>query len=529
MSHTTTRRLVPVPVEDFPTEEVPAGTPELADTGGLDVLYRTAIWSDALVLASGLRMVDVPFVTIGGGLASFALVDLMRVCGVPAEEIRVVSPQRRPYENLHHLMRCSQILDDDQLRSDSMSRMDNVWGFPGYAIEAAIARHSIRPLWKVFAEPLVTEFFNPSPRQVFHGIDREATRIGWSSMVTPGRALLVRERDDGGYFCLVRGTDASAPFVLCSRYVHLGTGYTAVNYAPEVIEYRTRYQEHFAVVNAYEPHEHVYQVLTRRPATVVVRGAGITASRILERLLDDRARSGQDIRVLHLFRTYVGQARGPWTFRRRGGNGWSYQPFSFPKAATAGQFRRQLLDMDGTRRAEFIKSIGGTTSARRRRWQRQLRQARAAGHYRAFHGDLRELTPTTHGTVELRVDVDTLPANTKLDVDFVIDCRGLRPALRESPLLSDLLDVDGATRNPLGGLDVGPHFDVRGTDQEHGRIYASGVITRGGYLAPVDSFWGFSHAALLICDDLARRGFCARLGMSRSVAGWLRWLRGAQP
>ncbi|HEX9336553.1 MAG TPA: hypothetical protein VF892_11735, partial [Pseudonocardiaceae bacterium] len=73
------------------------------------------------------------------------------------------------------------------------------------------------------------------------------------------------------------------------------------------------------------------------------------------------------------------------------------------------------------------------------------------------------------------------------------------------------------------------HFDVRGTDQDNGRIYASGVITQGGYLAPVDSFWGFSHAALLICDDLARQGFCPRLGVTRSMAGWLRWLRGAQP
>jgi hypothetical protein len=60
-------------------------------------------------------------------------------------------------------------------------------------------------------------------------------------------------------------------------------------------------------------------------------------------------------------------------------------------------------------------------------------------------------------------------------------------------------------------------------------MYASGVITRGGYLAPVDSFWGFSHAALLICDDLARRGFCRRLGVTRSVTGWLKWLRQEAP
>ncbi|HEY3606102.1 MAG TPA: hypothetical protein VGL06_01315 [Pseudonocardiaceae bacterium] len=524
MPRTTHRQLASVPT--VPADPVVLSPP--ADDG-LGPLYRTPIWSDELVLASGLRITDVPFVTVGGGPASFVLVDFLRICGVPDDEIRVVSTMRTPYENLHHLMRCAQILDDDPLRSDSMSRLDNVWGFPGYAVEQALARRSLRPLWTVLAEPLMTEFYNPSPRQVFAGIDREARRIDWASMVTPGRASVVRKRVGGGYFCLVRPTDGAAPFVLCSRYIHLATGYPAVNYAPEVTNYRIRYGEYFNVVNAYEPHEHVYQVLTRRPATVLVRGAGITAARVLERLLDDRARSGQDLRVLHLFRTYVDQPRGPLTFRRRGGDGWSYQPFSFPKGATSGQLRGRMLELDGARRAEFIRSIGGTTSARRRRWLHQLRRARAAGHYRAFHGDLRELTPTPHDRVEVRVDVDTLPANTKLEVDFVIDCTGLRPALRENPLLSDLLDMAGADRNPLGGLDVGPHFEVCGADHEQGRIYASGVITQGGYLAPVDSFWGFAHAGLLICDDLARHGFCARLGMGRSVAGWVRWLTGACP
>lgn len=517
-STTTNHRLAPVPAPPNDT----------ADTG-FATLLNTAIWSDELLRAAGLRVVDVPFVTIGGGLASFAVVDFLRICGVPAEELRVVSPQPMPYRNLHHLMRCSQIMDNDPLRSDSMSRVDNIWGFPGYAVEHAVASRSIRPLWKVLTEPLVTEFFNPSPRQVFAGIDREAERIEWPSMVVPGHASLVRRRADGGYFTLVRPADGAPPFALCSRYVHVGTGYPGVNYAPEVSAYRARYGEFFRVVNAYEPHEHVYQVLRRRPATVVVRGAGITTSRVLERLLDERARSTQDVRILHLFRTYVDHAKGPWTFRRRAGDGWSYQPFSFPKGAAAGQLRRRLLGMDSTRRAEFIKSMGGTTSAHRRHWQYQLQQARAAGHYRAYRGDLRELTPTTHDTVELRVDVDTLPANTRLDVDFVIDCTGLRPALSDSPLLSDLLDVAGATANPLGGLDVGPNFEIRGTDQERGRLYASGVITQGGYLAPVDSFWGVSHAALQICDDLARQGFCARLGAARSVAGWCRWLRGTRP
>lgn len=505
-----------------------AALPEPAGDG-LAALRATPVWSDAAVAGAGLRVQDVPFVTIGGGLASFALVAFLRNCRVPAAEIRVVSPQRRPYESFRHLLRWSQILDGDPLRSDSMSRVDSIWGFPSYAVERSLAQRSLRPLWTVLAEPVAAEFFNPTGREVFRGIDREAARIGWPSMLLPGWGLLVRKREDGGYFILACPDDGSGPVVLRSQFVHLGTGYPAVNYPPEVSDYRMRYHDYFRVVNAYEQHEHVYQVLLRRAGTVVVRGSGITASRVLERLFHDREKSGRDVQILHLFRTYTGGPQGPWTFRRPGGDGWSYQAFSFPKAAGAGQLRHRMLGLDDAKRAAYLASIGGTTSAKRRLWQRQLRQGRSGGYYRAYRGEIRAMTPSGHGTVDLRLDVDALPGETRLEADFVIDCTGLKLALRENPLLSDLLDTGAVAQNPMGGLDVGPDFEVRGAGRPPGQMYASGVITRGGYLAPVDSFWGFSHAALLICDDLARRGFCGRLGVTRSVAGWLKWLRNEAP
>lgn len=498
-------------------------------THGMAALCTSPVWSDADVAKAGLSVLDVPLVTIGGGLASFALVDFLRNCRVPAGEIRVISPQPRPYENLHYLMSQSQILDTDPLRSDSMSRVDNIWGFPSYAIERSIAKRRLGPMWTVLTEPVISEFFNPTGQDVYRGIDREAARIGWPSMLLPGRAQMVRKRENGGYLILAEPADGTGQVVLRSQFVHLGTGYPAVNYPPEVSSYRTRHHEYFRVVNAYEPHEHVYQVLRRRAGTIVVRGAGITASRVLERLFDDREGSGQDVQILHLFRTYTDGAQGPWTFRRPGGDGWAYQPFSFPKAAGAGQLRRRMLRMDNAQRATFIQSMSGATSARRQRWQRQLSRGRSGGYYRAYRGDIHELRPTDHGTVELSLDVDALPGEARLEADFVLDCTGLRLTLTENPLLADLLDTGIAALNPLGGLDVGHHFEIRGALHEPGQMYASGVITRGGFLAPVDSFWGFSHASLLICDDLARRGFCGRLGVTRSVRSWLRWLKNETP
>ena len=38
------------------------------------------------------------------------------------------------------------------------------------------------------------------------------------------------------------------------------------------------------MVSAYEQHEHVYETLKNRPGVVVIRGGGIVASRVLQRL-----------------------------------------------------------------------------------------------------------------------------------------------------------------------------------------------------------------------------------------------------
>jgi hypothetical protein len=496
----------------------------------LDPLRAAPVWSDAMVAAAGLRAARaVELVTVGGGLASFAVVDALRICGLPEAEIRVVSPMLRPYENLRHLIRTGQIQDDDPLRSDSASRVDNIWGFPGYAVEEAFRRRSLRPLWKVLTEPVAAEFYNPSPSQVFRGLDREADRIGWDSMLVAGRADVIRRRIEGGYFCLVHPEDHSPSYVLPSRYVHIGTGYAALEYSSGLTEYRLRYQEFFNVVHAYEPHEHVYQVLQRQGGTILIRGAGITASRVLQRLIDDRDRSDQDVRILHLFRDSVEDSPG-----RRGSSpparyGWRYQAFSFPKSASSGQLREQLAGLSSAERAARIAAMGGTTTAKRRGWQRQLRRARSAGFYRGLSGEIDAIEPSLDGRVRLDIIRPAGDGPEQLNVDFVLDCTGMSPRLRDNPLLADLLDHGCAVVNALGGLDVGRHFEVRGLGGDAMGLYASGVIAQGGYLAPTDSFLGFVYAALQICDDLAAQGACARLGPARSLAGWVKWLAGRAP
>jgi hypothetical protein len=56
-------------------------------------------------------------------------------------------------------------------------------------------------------------------------------------------------------------------------------------------------------------------------------------------------------------------------------------------------------------------------------------------------------------------------------------------------------------------------------------MFASGSATLGGPYAGVDSFLGLQYAALHITDELARLGFCRRIGVARSLSQWWRWAR----
>src|SRR5439155_1247232 len=90
-----------------------------------------------VVVADLPGTVDVPFVTVGGGMGSFSIVTLLRQCGVPTHAIRVLTSIDRPYETYRYLTTNSQIPARERLRSDSASEMDNIWGWPSYAFREA--------------------------------------------------------------------------------------------------------------------------------------------------------------------------------------------------------------------------------------------------------------------------------------------------------------------------------------------------------------------------------------------------------
>ncbi|GLI03636.1 hypothetical protein [Phytohabitans aurantiacus] len=495
-------------------------------------LLDTPVWSDALVESAGIPVRDAPFVTVGGGIGSFVLVDYLRIAGVPTSDIRVLSNIDQPWQTYQYLTRVSQIPEPERIRSDSSSRPDNIWGFPSYALSEAWRDRTIRPLLHVLGEPIFADYWTPRVGDVFTSMAREAARIGYSRMLDRGVVRMVRRRDKGGYFTILtppEGTSETRRIAYRSRFAHVAVGYPGLRFLPDLQEFREKYGDYTRVVNAYEPHEHVYEFLKTRPGTVVVRGGGIVASRVLQRLMDDRERHNLQTRIVHIFRTFVTGAHGPhlWA-RRKGGDGWAYQGFNYPKSVWGGQLKARMRKLDGAERAALYKEMGGTNTPKRRRWQQQMRAGREGGWYEAFQGVVERVEPGVDGTLTSIVTSDLTgeSATQKIGSNYIIDCTGLEADIAEHRILADLLSHAGAGRNPLGRLDVERHFEIKGTASGDGALYATGAATLGGYFPGVDTFLGLQVGAQEITDDLARRGFCRRIGPIRSATQWVRWALG---
>jgi hypothetical protein len=488
-------------------------------------LLEAPFWSDAMVQAAGIPVVDVPFVTVGGGMGSFVTVDYLRIAGVPADQIRVLSNIDYPWQTYEYLTRVSQIPRPERIRSDSSSRPDNIWGFPSYALEEAWRSKTLAPLIHVLIEPVFADYWTPRAGMVFTDLEREMKRIRYSEMLVKGVVRLVRRRVDGGYFTILtppEGTSPTKRVAYRSRFVHLAVGYPGLRFLPDLQQFRESTGDYEHVVNAYEPHEHVYEFLKTRPGTVLIRGGGIVASRVLNRLFDDREKFHLQTNIIHVFRTFVTGAHGPHIWmRRKGGDGWAYQGFNYPKSVWGGQLKAEMRRLDGDARAKKYKDMGGTNTPKRRRWQSQMAKGRRGGYYHAMQGLVEKVTTGPDGM--LTSFITNAGGAQEIHSNYIIDCTGLEADISEHRVLDDLLARGGAGRNPLNRLEVERHFEVKGTQSGNGALYASGATTLGGYFPGVDTFLGLQVAAQEITDNLAKRGFGKRIGPFRSTAHWFKW------
>jgi len=508
--------------------------------------------------ASGHPVEEVRFCAVGGGLGSFIWVDHLRCYGIAANDIKAIGTEGVCYQTYKRYCKNSQIPDHERLRSNSLSRPDNIWGFPGYALREVGKGISVKGVFQVFGEPTLSESYTPRAGDVFDSLDKEAARISWPEMFVKAQVLGLRKTSDGRYAVAYKLWGGEASGQERNRYViadvvHLSTGYPATRFVDDFQTFITNHPDARAqVANAYEPHDQMYIEAERRdgPVQVVVRGRGIVASRIIQRLFEARKKN-PNIRILHSMRTPI-NARGGAVFRmarRLVRNNVEIQPFNWPKSCWGGDLRVEYEDADEEQRGIMLTQLGGTTTAERSDWIGIVDRGTEEGWYRPVYGNISDLVPLpaqgANQPAGVQVSIDTVEGNAeKLNADYLVDCTGLIADIRRSPFLADMLDTYHLRRNhtyrmkdgtAIQGGPTGLHctsdFEIEGLRNDNGRVYAAGAITTGGPYLAVDSFLGLQYSALRSVDHLAaeRHHKVRNLGPFRSLGGWTKWMFGAQP
>ena len=490
---------------------------------------------------SGFEIEETNYLALGGGLGSFVWVDHLAVFGVPLRDIVSIGLEPIPFARYARLCANSQIPNHERLRSNSDSCPDNVRGWPGYAVRemwGSLKRFEIgnflRTGWSIYAEPAFAQTYTPRAGDVFNSIEREAERIKWDQVWRYGRIRAIRKTNDGRFivaYTHTSPTEGRTNKLMIARHVHLSVGYPGVRFLQDLEDYRVEQGDFETVVNAYEEHEHVYARLMEQGGIVLIRGRGIVASRIIQRLYELRATQDK-IQILHLMRSPNPEGNRYRRAKRLVKNHWEFQPFNWPKSAWGGELRNVMEDSDDATRDQLLNEWGGTTTAERKDWQRIVSRGLAEGWFHLQFGNVERVTPSSDGRLDTVIKRrDALAAETTLEADYIIDCTGLEAQLSASPLLHDLVTHYDLGLNPKGRLDVANDFEVRGMDNGDGRMYAAGAMTLGGPYAPVDSFLGLQYSAQRSVDSLAlgRAPNLRKLIGFQSVGQWLRWARGLTP
>lgn len=485
--------------------------------------------------ATGLPVEERDYLAIGAGLGSFIWIDLLRISGVRADKILAVGLEAEPYARYKRLCLNSQIPLYERLRSNSDSCPDNIWGWPSYALRESWhdftkgkVNTALRYLWQVFAEPALAETYTPRAGDVFDSIDREAKRIGWNQIYRYGRIRAIRKTDDGRY-CVAYSRGPGNYAFLVSRYLHLATGYPAIQFLPDLQAYREKYQDFKSVVNAYEAHDHVYEQLERQGGIVLIRGRGIVASRVVQRIYEARKKN-RNITVLHLMRSPKPQGNKFQKATRLVKNHYEFQPFNWPKACWGGELRVMLENATPEERKSLLADWGGTTTADRYDWQYITDQGLKEGWYQITFGEVLRVERDAQNRTITSIQEKGL-GEMKLPADFIVDATGLDAKVNTNPLLDDLVKHYNLPLNHLERLVVANNFELVEMRSGKGQMYAAGAITFGGPYAAVDSFLGLQYAALVAVDGLAaaRAPGVHRLNTLSSLGQWFKWVFNQSP
>jgi pSer/pThr/pTyr-binding forkhead associated (FHA) protein len=499
-------------------------------------LFQNELVAVQAVHATGKPVEECDYLAVGAGLGSFVWVDLLRLSGVPADKIMALGLEGEPYARYKRLCLNSQIPLHERLRSNSDSCPDNIWGWPSYALRESWhdlikgkLDGAMKYLWQVFSEPTFAETYTPRAANVFDSIDREAKRIGWDKIYHYGRVRAIRKTEDGRYCVAYSRQGGGNHAFIITRYLHLATGYPAIQFLPDLQAFREKYQDFKTVVNAYEEHDHVYQQLEQNGGKVLIRGRGIVASRVVQRIYEAR-KHNKEIRVLHLMRSPKPQGNKFQKATRTVRNHYEFQPFNWPKACWGGELRVMLEKATPEERKGLLSDWGGTTTADRQDWQYMAEQGLREGWYKIEFGEVQKVERDAQNRTITYIQEKGFGQMT-LDADFIVDATGLDAKVEASPLLEDLVKHYKLPLNYLGRLVVANNFELPEMRNGNGQMYASGAITLGGPYAAVDSFLGLQYSALVALDGLsaARAVGVHRLNVFSSFGQWLKWVLNQSP
>jgi hypothetical protein len=360
----------------------------------------------------------------------------------------------------------------------------------------------------------------------------------------------LRKTNDGRYAVAIRVQEEHASGgnrdrIIIGRFVQLATGYPGYRTEHDVFDFSGRYLNEQRVFKAYDDHEAIYQALesSQRPVAVALRGRGIVASRILQRLYAARAHNKR-IKIYHQMRTRIGPNGGS-TYgraRRRVSHNTELQPFNCPKACWGGELRYEIERATPEERSRMMMRLGGTTTAWRSNWERIAREGLRDGWYQIVVGPLEVKKLSAEGgagkvIMEYSGQDGNMPQ--EIAVDYVIDCIGLVGDISRSDFLKDLIETYHLPRNRdytrdhpwYLGIAVTPDFEVAGLRNGRGRVFAAGQITAHGPHAAADSFLGLQYCGLRAVDHLHALGApdIATFGAFKSFGQWLRWCASRAP
>ncbi len=490
--------------------------------------------------ATGLPVEEVEYATVGGGLGSFIWVDLLRISGVSTDRIRVLGMEQKPYGRYHQLCLNAQIPTQERLRSPANACPDNLWGFPCYATLEAISdiakgkmRSGLDNLWQVFAAPTLAATYTPKAGDVIGAIDREAARISWSKMIRTAHVQAIRQTTDGRYAIVYNRQQPNDYACTIARYVQIATGYPALQFLPDLQTYRDRTQDLKTVVNAYESHEHIYQSLAEYGGTLLLRGTGTIAARILQKIYQlRRDRHLVDIRVIQLLRSPKIEGNKYNFAQRKVEHNYEFQPFNWPQSTWGGQHKVTLEKSTPEQRQHLFADWGGATTLDRSDWRKIITGGIGKGWYQIIYGEVQEVLPNADrsGTITI-VRESKSKSDIQLAADFIIDATAVDAPISASPLLQDLVDRYNLPINQFGRLTVTKDFELAEMANQSGKIYAAGSIVFGNYYAPVDSFLGLQCAALNTVKDLLKSQpiELKPLVLSRSIGQWWKWMKHQSP